>query len=75
MHTIKLNVQDSIYSHIMFLLNNLNTKDLEIIEDKKSVSSEIAYCEDFTEEELNKIGKIGFVSDSFVDDREDYSQW
>jgi hypothetical protein len=34
MHTIKLNVQDSIYSHIMFLLNSLNTKELEIVEDK-----------------------------------------
>ncbi len=34
MHTIKLNVQDSIYTHIMFLLNSLNSKDLEIIEDK-----------------------------------------
>lgn len=34
MHTIKLNVQDSIYNHIMFFLNNLNSKDLKIIEDK-----------------------------------------
>ena len=34
MHSIKLNVQDSIYSHIMFFLNNLNTKELEIVEDK-----------------------------------------
>ena len=34
MHSIKLNVQDSIYSHIMFFLNNLNTQELEIIEDK-----------------------------------------
>jgi hypothetical protein len=35
MHTIKLQVQDTIYDHIMFLLKNLNTKELEIIEDKK----------------------------------------
>lgn len=34
MHTITLKVQDSIYDHIMFLLTNLNTKKLEIIEDK-----------------------------------------
>lgn len=32
MHSIKLNVQDSIYAHIMFLLNNLSSKDLEIVE-------------------------------------------
>jgi hypothetical protein len=35
MHTIKLQVQDSIYSHIMFFLQNLNTKELKIIEDTK----------------------------------------
>lgn len=34
MHTIKLQVQDNIYGHIMFLLKNLNTKELKIIEDK-----------------------------------------
>ena len=34
MHTITLKVQDSIYDHIMFLLSNLSTKKLEIIEDK-----------------------------------------
>ena len=36
MHTIKLNIQDSIYNHIMFLLKNLNnnSNDIEIIEDK-----------------------------------------
>lgn len=35
MHTIKLNVGDSIYLHVMFLLKNLKTNQLEIIEDKK----------------------------------------
>ena len=34
MHTIKLKVQDSIYSHIMFLLNSLNSKEFEIVENK-----------------------------------------
>jgi len=33
MHTIKLQVHDSIYDHIMFILKNLNTKELKIIED------------------------------------------
>lgn len=33
MHTLTLKVQDSIYAHIMFLLQNLNTKELEIVED------------------------------------------
>jgi len=34
MHSIKLSVQDNVYEHVMFLLKNLNTKDIEIIEDK-----------------------------------------
>ena len=34
MHTIKLKVQDSIYSHIKYLLKSLNKKEIEIIEDK-----------------------------------------
>ncbi len=35
MHTIKIQIKDSIYDHIMFLLKNLNSKGLKIIEDKK----------------------------------------
>lgn len=35
MHTIKLQVQDTIYSHIMFFLKNLSSKELQIIEDKE----------------------------------------
>jgi len=47
MHSIKLNVQDSIYSHIMFFLNNLNTKELEIIEDQNiEYTGKIDYQED-----------------------------
>ena len=35
MHTIKLQVGDGIYNHLMFFLKNLKTNELEIIEDKK----------------------------------------
>ena len=35
MHTIKLQVQDSIYSHVMFFLNSLQTKELKVLEDKE----------------------------------------
>ena len=34
MHTIKLNVTDNIYNHLIFLLKNINPEELEIIEDK-----------------------------------------
>ena len=33
MHTIKLKVQDSVYDHVMFLLNNISQKEIEIISD------------------------------------------
>lgn len=37
MHTIKLEIGDSVYSHIMFLLKNLKSNELRIIEvDKDS---------------------------------------
>ena len=42
MHTIKLQVQDTIYSHIMFFLKNLNSKELQIIEDKEIQTDEEA---------------------------------
>ena len=33
MHTIKLQIHDTIYDHIMFLLRHLNLKGLKIIEE------------------------------------------
>jgi hypothetical protein len=36
MHTVKLEMSDSIYSHIMFLLKNLNSKELKITEETDS---------------------------------------
>lgn len=32
-HTIKLNVGDSAYAHLMFLLKNLNTSEIQVVED------------------------------------------
>ena len=46
MHTIKIEVKDSIYSHIMFLLNNLSKEELKIIEDKKESSISAYEIED-----------------------------
>ena len=34
MHTIKLNVTDNVYNHLIFLLKNINPEEIEIIEDK-----------------------------------------
>ena len=69
MHSIKLNVQDSIYSHIMFLLNNLNTRDLEIVEDKTIESiSEIKYNEN------SEINAFSNHSANLIDEWKDESE-
>ena len=34
MHTIKLKVHDDNYNHIIFLLNSLDKKKIEIVEEK-----------------------------------------
>jgi len=38
MHTVKLNIQDSAYNHVMYLLKSLNSKDIEVIEDDNMVN-------------------------------------
>ena len=37
MHTIKLQIHDTIYEHIMFLLRHLNLQGLKIIEEPQEV--------------------------------------
>ena len=73
MHTIRLNIQDNIYIHIMFLLKSLNPKDIEII-NEESMSND-AKDENWNDTEISNIGKISFNSKSFVEDKEDYSKW
>lgn len=72
MHIVKLKIEDDIYQNIMFLLNNLNLQGLEVIEDKTKDNNSY---DTWNKYELNQIGKIGFNSNSFVDDSEDYSKW
>ncbi|GAW87309.1 conserved hypothetical protein [Bathymodiolus platifrons methanotrophic gill symbiont] len=43
MHTVKLKIEDDIYQNIMFLLNNLNLKGLEIKEEKVENSTNTKY--------------------------------
>lgn len=50
MHTVTLNIQDNIYSNIMYLLKNLNHKDLEITEEKRISTDDTKY------NNWNKIG-------------------
>ena len=76
MHSIRLNIQDNIYSHIMFLLKSLNPNDIEIINDDVTLNStKNMHYENWTQDEIVNIGKIGMNSKSFVEDDEDYSKW
>ena len=34
MHSLKINVEDNVYSHLKFFLDGLNNKGIEVIEDK-----------------------------------------
>ena len=55
MHTIKLEVQESVYAHIMYLLSNLNKKEICIVEDKK--------IEDSETKEFIKLSEMSFRKD------------
>lgn len=70
MHSIKLNVQDSIYNHIMFLLNSLNTKDLEIVEDKTIESTKDTHCSENSEINAFSNHSANLI-DEWKDDTED----
>lgn len=50
MKTIKLNVSDNIYSHIMFFFKSLKSDELEIIEENKKEESS-----NNTKKELDKL--------------------
>jgi len=76
MHTVKLKIQDNIYNHVMFLLQSLNPKDIEIVNSECSFSNtENINYGNWTQKEIEQIGKIGMSSKSFIDDNEDYSKW
>jgi len=72
MHTVILKIQDNSYDHIIYLLNNLNHKDIEIV--NTTAKLELNY-DTWSRDEINNTGKIGLHSKNFVDDSEDYSKW
>jgi len=44
MHTIKLNIQDSVFDKVIYFLNNLPSNEVEIIE-KKTIADDWSYLE------------------------------
>lgn len=53
MKTIKLNISDNIYSHVMFFLKNLKSDELEIIEENKKEDSSNSI-----KKELDRLDKL-----------------
>ena len=58
MHTIKLNVGDGIYAHLMFLLKNLKTSELEIIEDDQKEVVQKQESIDFSQFQIDSFKDI-----------------
>jgi len=54
MHTIKLRVEDSIYEHILFLLNSLKPKGVVIEQDEVKEDNSI----DFSKYKINSFAQI-----------------
>lgn len=76
MHTVQLKIEDNIYPHIMFFLKNLKLKGFEVKEIREtSNKSDTTTYDVWSQQELKGIGKIGFDSNSFTEDSEDYSKW
>ena len=67
MHTIKLQVEDNVYDHIMFFLKNLNKKELKIVEDKSIKKEEFV-------EDIADIQAFSNHSANLVDEWKDNSE-
>ena len=68
MPTIVINVNEKKTESLIKLLKDFD-KDVEILEVTKD------YYKEWDEKEIKNIGKIGFISESFIEDDEDYSKW
>ncbi len=77
MHSLRLNIEDSVFDKVIYFLQNLPKNDVEIVENKiiENVIIKNNDWDYWSEEEIDNIGKIGLMSNSFEDDDEDYSTW
>jgi len=75
MHTLRLNIEDSVFDKVIYFLQNLPKNDVEIVENKIIAKDE--EWDYWSEEEIAIFGKysIGLSSNDFEDDDEDYSKW
>ena len=52
MHTVKLNIQDSIFDKVIYFLNNLPSNEVEIIEEK-CIADDWSHLEDEIDKGMN----------------------
>lgn len=58
MHTIKLNVGDNAYAHLMFLLRNLNTSEVQVVEDIVQDKNDLVQGIDMSEYKIKSFKSI-----------------
>lgn len=58
MHTIKLNVGDNAYTHLMFLLQNLKTDEIKIVEDRVESADDSSSTIDMSEYKIEAFKAI-----------------
>ena len=67
MHTIKLNIQDSVFDKVIYFLQNLPKNEVEIVEDKK--------IENYKQkEDVTDIKVFSNSSANLIDDWKDSSE-
>ena len=66
MHTIKLKVHDDIYNHIIFLLNSLDKKKIEIVEEKPLITDK--------KKEKKRLNAIKIDTTNFKFDRQEANE-
>ena len=52
MHTITLNIQDSVFDKVIYFLNNLPSNEVEIVE-KNKIADDLSYLESEVEKGMN----------------------
>ena len=71
MQRVILDIKDTMYEHLVFFINHIDKNEVKVISHKTIENNQLI---PWSEEELESIGKIGFISDSFEEDKEDYTK-
>ena len=77
MHSVRLDINDSVFDKVIYFLQNLPKDEVRIVENKIIQESfvEGVDWDYWSDKEIDNIGKIGLMSNSFEEDDEDYLQW